>query len=84
MNSGQKGSLRDGPQVLVRELQRRFTLTGQDRQRIERSEDPERLDAALDAVVLAEVDIASQGETVRSARTGEWYVSIIRCYTGLR
>jgi hypothetical protein len=71
MNSGQKGSLRDGPQVLVR-------------QRIERSEDPERLDAALDAVVLAEVDIASQGETVRSARTGEWYVSIIRCYIGLR
>jgi hypothetical protein len=71
MNSGQKGSLRDAPQVLVR-------------QRIERSEDPERLDAALDAVVLAEVDIASQGETVRSARTGEWYVSIIRCYTGLR
>ena len=58
----EEGRLREKREVLVRQLQRRFALSAQDRRRIEEAEDPERLDAALDAVVTAETKEAVLAE----------------------
>ena len=60
-----EGRLRDKQEVLKRLVSRRFALTAEDRERIERTEDPDRLDAALDAVVVAqskEAVLAELGE----------------------
>ena len=58
----QEGRVRDKQEVLKRLLSRRFALTAQDRRRIEEAEDPDRLDAALDAVVTAETKEAVLAE----------------------
>jgi ribosomal protein S4 len=54
----QEGRLQKTREVLIRQLDRKFTLTAADRQRIQSTEDPAALDAALDEIVDAESKVA--------------------------
>jgi predicted transposase YdaD len=49
-----RGRLQDKQQVLTRLLERKFGLTDEERRRIASESDPDKLDAALDALVFAE------------------------------
>jgi predicted transposase YdaD len=49
-----RGRLQDKQQVLTRQLERKFGLTDEERRRIASESDPDKLDAALDALVFAE------------------------------
>jgi hypothetical protein len=49
-----RGRIRDKQQVLARQIERKFGLLSGERLRIEGETDPEKLDAALDAVLFAE------------------------------
>ncbi len=50
----EEGRVADKQDVLIRLLSRKFGLTDAERQRIRGVEDTERLDAALDELVVAE------------------------------
>jgi hypothetical protein len=50
----QEGRLQDKREVLIRLLDRKFTLTAADKKRIQSTEDPAALDAALDEIVVAD------------------------------
>ncbi len=50
----EEGRVADKQDVLIRQLSRKFGLTDAERQRIRGVEDTERLDAALDELVVAE------------------------------
>lgn len=49
-----RGRIEDKQQVLIRQLDRKFGLGADERSRIQATLDPEKLDAALDAVLFAE------------------------------
>ena len=49
-----KGKLKDKQQVLIRQLSKKYSLTEQDRQHISSITDPDKLDRALDEIVVAE------------------------------
>ena len=50
----EEGRVTDKQDVLIRQLSRKFDLSNAERQKIRGVEDPDRLDAALDEVVVAE------------------------------
>jgi predicted transposase/invertase (TIGR01784 family) len=54
----QEGRLQKTREVLIRQLDRKFTLTAADRERIQSTQDPAALDAALDEIVDAESKVA--------------------------
>ena len=63
----QRGRIQEKQQVLARHIERKFGLLSGERLRIEGETDPEKLDAALDAVLFA----ASKGEVLsRLVRPG--------------
>jgi hypothetical protein len=50
----EEGKLKDKQQVLIRLLSKKYSLTEQDRQHISSITDPDKLDRALDEIVVAE------------------------------
>jgi uncharacterized protein YheU (UPF0270 family) len=50
----QEGRLEEKREVLIRQLNRKFTLTAADRERIQSTQNPAALDAALDEIVVAD------------------------------
>jgi flagellar biosynthesis/type III secretory pathway protein FliH len=50
----QEGRLQKTREVLIRLLDRKFSLTPADKQRIQSTQDPAALDAALDEIVVAD------------------------------
>jgi hypothetical protein len=49
-----KGKIQDKQQVLIRQLTKKYSLTVQDKQHISSITDPDKLDLALDEIVIAE------------------------------
>jgi hypothetical protein len=49
-----KGKLKDKQQVLIRQLSKKYSLTEQEREHISSITDPDKLDRALDEIVVAE------------------------------
>jgi predicted transposase YdaD len=50
----EEGKLKDKQQVLIRQLTKKYSLTEQDKQHISSITDPDKLDLALDEIVVAE------------------------------
>ena len=49
----EEGEIADKQKVLIRQLERKFGLSAEEKSRIEEERDRDKLDAALDAIVFA-------------------------------
>jgi hypothetical protein len=53
----EEGKIQEKQQVLIRQLTKKYSLTEQDRQHISSITDPDKLDRALDEIVVAETKV---------------------------